>query len=289
MKTRGFTLIELSIVLVIVGLVVGGILASRELVVVSHVHAQVSQLTRINASVNAFKLKYQCLPGDCAKATQLFTAGAQPEQVQNGNGDGLITGYMDSTYLTTSAEENGAWLPWTLSTAEYSNVFDHLAAAGMFPLAQYDETDAASSNRPGRGYPRMAIESAGSGATTSGPGGVLVGWEPSLSYVPAGHKIRLGACRAGEIYGWPATALGFPCGLNPWEAEPLDRKVDDGRPLSGRMVVTYESYIYRVPGAPWASALTGGCALNNSLTDNAYVNEASGLFRECAVSIVADF
>ena len=77
---RGFTLVELSIVLVIIGLIIGGILAGQSMVSNSKVTAQVQQYGQLDAQVMAFKTRYNgYLPGDVP-----FLGSQQ-------NGDGLIT------------------------------------------------------------------------------------------------------------------------------------------------------------------------------------------------------
>lgn len=60
----GFTLIELSIVLVIIGLIVGGVLVGRDLISAAAVRAQVSQIEGYNRATNTFRGKYNALPGD---------------------------------------------------------------------------------------------------------------------------------------------------------------------------------------------------------------------------------
>lgn len=60
----GFTLIELSIVLVIIGLIVGGVLVGQDLIKASEIRATVSQYEKFNASVYTFRGKYNGLPGD---------------------------------------------------------------------------------------------------------------------------------------------------------------------------------------------------------------------------------
>ena len=65
----GFTLIELSIVLVIIGLIVGGILVGRDLISAAAVRAQISQIEKFNTAVNTFFGKFQAVPGDMDPAT----------------------------------------------------------------------------------------------------------------------------------------------------------------------------------------------------------------------------
>ena len=83
MRTRyphnsGFTLIELSIVLVIIGLIVGGVLVGQNLIAAATVRAQITQIEKYNQAVNTFYGKYQALPGDMNVATASqygFTVG----------------------------------------------------------------------------------------------------------------------------------------------------------------------------------------------------------------------
>lgn len=64
---KGFTLVELSIVLVIIGLLIGGILVAQSMVSTAKISAQVSQISQFDAGVMNFRTKYNALPGD-AKA-----------------------------------------------------------------------------------------------------------------------------------------------------------------------------------------------------------------------------
>ena len=63
-RRSGFTLIELSIVLVIIGLLVGGILVGQDLIRAAGAHAQISQIEKYNSAVNTFYGKYGAMPGD---------------------------------------------------------------------------------------------------------------------------------------------------------------------------------------------------------------------------------
>ena len=57
-KSAGFTLIELSIVLVIIGLIIGGVLVGRDLIAAAQVRAQISQIEKYQTAVNTFRGKY---------------------------------------------------------------------------------------------------------------------------------------------------------------------------------------------------------------------------------------
>ena len=60
----GFTLIEVSIVLVIIGLLAGGVLVGRDLIEAAKIRQQITQIEQFKAAVNTFRAKYNALPGD---------------------------------------------------------------------------------------------------------------------------------------------------------------------------------------------------------------------------------
>lgn len=101
-RHSGFTLIELSIVLVIIGLIVGGILVGRDLIKAAELRQVIGTVEKLNTAVSAFRTKYDCLPGDCATATNFFPQRAFCDPgtnvlvieapTCNGNGDGAIGG-----------------------------------------------------------------------------------------------------------------------------------------------------------------------------------------------------
>jgi prepilin-type N-terminal cleavage/methylation domain-containing protein len=85
MKNKGFTLVELAIVIVIIGLLVGGVLAGQELIAQAKVRSDIKRIMQIKAVSATFYSKYNAVPGDFNKANlMLGTTGA------NGNGDGQI-------------------------------------------------------------------------------------------------------------------------------------------------------------------------------------------------------
>lgn len=88
LRYAGFTLIELSIVLVIIGLIVGGVLVGQDLIEAAKLRSQLSQIESYNTAANTFRIKYSGLPGDLRNAAAL---GFQARTVANiGNGDRFI-------------------------------------------------------------------------------------------------------------------------------------------------------------------------------------------------------
>ena len=90
-KQGGFTLIELSIVLVIIGLIVGGVLVGQDLISAAEVRAQMSQVEKTNTAVNTFRVKYNGLPGDISNASTFgFDDNSTRGGANLGDGDGQI-------------------------------------------------------------------------------------------------------------------------------------------------------------------------------------------------------
>jgi prepilin-type N-terminal cleavage/methylation domain-containing protein len=90
MKSRqtGFTLVEIAIVLVIIGLLLGGVLKGQELIFNSKVKATFNLSREMSASLNSYIDRYGQLPGDDTQASTRFPA-ATPVPT-NGNGNGTI-------------------------------------------------------------------------------------------------------------------------------------------------------------------------------------------------------
>jgi len=88
-RSRGFTLVEIAIVLVIIGLLLGGVLQGQSLIDSARVKNIVQQATSLTAAVNAYQDKFHALPGDDVQGTT-----HAPGATGNGNGDGQIDEYQ---------------------------------------------------------------------------------------------------------------------------------------------------------------------------------------------------
>ena len=89
---RGFTLVELAIVLVIIGLVIAAVLKGQELIVSARLKSTINQVDGIRAATNTFRDKYNNLPGDFANAQVRIGDIAGVTWAALGDGDGVIEG-----------------------------------------------------------------------------------------------------------------------------------------------------------------------------------------------------
>ena len=104
-QQSGFTLVEIAIVLVIIGLLLGGILKGQELINSAKVKNLANDFRVIPTYIYAFQDKFKSLPGDDSAATAHMTTCTAP--CQNGNGNGVINGNWNS--LTATDE---TWQFW---------------------------------------------------------------------------------------------------------------------------------------------------------------------------------
>jgi prepilin-type N-terminal cleavage/methylation domain-containing protein len=121
-KAAGFTLVEIAIVLVIIGLLLGGILKGQEMIAQARIKNAINDFNGVTVAITSYQDRYRALPGDDQNATTRWT-------VQNpgkGNGDGVIAGKYNAndTSGTGGAPADG----------KESNLFwQHLRIAGFVP------------------------------------------------------------------------------------------------------------------------------------------------------------
>jgi prepilin-type N-terminal cleavage/methylation domain-containing protein len=225
-KSSGFTLIELSVVLVIIGLIASGILIGRDLIRSAEMRKVQSQFEAINSAVNTFQNKYNCLAGDCANATTFF--GADPTcsvhpgyffndtpgaPTCNGDGDGRLD--ANNTYY------------------EMTTFWQHMAYAGLlsgsytggWPTAAQQPAFIPGVNTPevlGQNSYWLAFDGDNSVLFKSIPGF-------ATTIVPGSFGTVLG------VNGYSVN--GQLRMFTPTEAQALDTKYDDGNPASGHILV----------------------------------------------------
>lgn len=246
---KAFSLVELSIVLVILGLLTGSILAGQSLIRAAELRSLSIDLTKYNTAVRTFQDKYIGLPGDMPNATRFwgiaggttgndaacYAVATTSTPTCNGNGDGWI-----ETFLYNGSDRLLAW--------------KHLANAGLVE-GSYTGRDGAPTQGdwnspsfyiPGTNVPRARI---GDSAYH------LLGL---TSAIPAGNPQYFEGPYGFNVIGLTRSVL------RPEEAWNIDVKMDDGRPGLGR-VFGYKASSTWEPGCTTTDAPgTSEWAVSNS-------------------------
>ena len=113
-QQQGFTLVEIAIVLVIIGLLLGGILKGQEMITQAKIKNVIGDFSGISAAFYGYQDRYRQLPGDdgCAGDTNVITAmcggatGRWTTNTSSGSGNGRVTGYYNSQ---TDTDESRLW------------------------------------------------------------------------------------------------------------------------------------------------------------------------------------
>jgi prepilin-type N-terminal cleavage/methylation domain-containing protein len=98
-QQRGFTLIEIAIVLVIIGLLLGGVLKGQELINSAKVKNMATDLRNIPIFIYGYQDKFKRLPGDDKSADA--NVGAPATHI--GDGDGTIEGDWNATAIANES------------------------------------------------------------------------------------------------------------------------------------------------------------------------------------------
>jgi prepilin-type N-terminal cleavage/methylation domain-containing protein len=202
---RGFTLIELSIVLVIIGLILGGVLVGRDLIETAAVRAEIAQVQQLDTAVTTFRVKYACLPGDCNNIS-MFLPGAI-----NGNGNGSID-------FCSSGDTGSCNSP----NDEHMNVFPQL---GQAKLIAGSFSNIASANAVGVNYPAAKLGQGAVGAfgwNGSGDGSTYTEWYFTTS---TSYDVPESGWAAYDNFNSGSTKSNY---FTSHQAAAIDSKIDDG-------------------------------------------------------------
>jgi prepilin-type N-terminal cleavage/methylation domain-containing protein len=247
---QAFSLVELSIVLVILGLLIGGILSGQSLIRAAELRAVSTEYARYFTSAQTFRDKYFALPGDMNNATAFWnTAASCP---------GTNT-TPSSSALTCNGDGNGI-IDISATSQEHFRFWQHLANAGLIEGSYTGVTDSASSPlfaTLNKNVPGSKLSRAGWYA--------LHGW----GEVPAADT-NLFEGSYGAIYLFGAPGGNYTEGpvLKAEEAWNIDTKSDDGKPGLGKIRI-FERHTNCHDGGVQATpiATTANYALNSTISD----------------------
>jgi len=214
-KQKGFTLIELSIVIVIIGLIIAGVVAGQSIVKQAQLRAIVTEQDQIRVSLNSFKLQFDAVPGDFKDASDYWGTDCHATDDDICNGDGNKKILMSGT--TKLNESYYAW--------------HHLALAGLYS-GSFTPGDGSivgdiGVNIPASKFPNtgitLAYDDSSAGATniTAGDGD-----DTSGNGRDANKNVMM---FGGEVASDIANATMFTAA----QAKGIDDKIDDGNPTQG--------------------------------------------------------
>jgi prepilin-type N-terminal cleavage/methylation domain-containing protein len=279
-NNSGFTLVELAIVIVIIGLLVGGVLQGQELIKQAQIRSAMSSIQGYNAAINTFRAKYNEMPGDISRAGTFGVDRPKGGSVNvditytsgTSNGDGNGNGTLESATAATTLTG------MTIINAEIANFWTHL---GNAQLVKGNYPWVATTATAGTTFPSMPV---GTGIVAVSAGG-LTYW-----VIGTANTLTRASGITSTVLGGTVPGTGSNGTLSPSEAFGIDGKLDDGSPATGAAVV-----ISAGSGSSGAVAATGltvltltgtGSCLASATTYNIAGTQAD--VKSCLLAVRAD-
>lgn len=196
-KTQnGFTLVELAIALMVIGLLIGGVLKGQELIENARVTAFVREIKSYDTAAMIFRNTYGALPGDIKRPNRIPNC---TEEICNvgGNGNGRL--HWDDT---------------NPGGRETHNFFPHMVKAGMLKGPEGNSTQVGVFDARDQFFPNSPLD----------------------YLITINHLDNVGFALASKHNGnyyslyWEGDTTGAPSTKS---LMAIDEKIDDGNPFQG--------------------------------------------------------
>lgn len=220
--TKGFTLIELAIALMVIGLLIGGVLKGQELINNARIIKTVKQVQDYKAAVQIFRSTYDAWPGDIRTPSRIPNCTGLPCMAA-GNGNTILDPVGGSLYvnnITTQA-------PFVY-TGDARNFWRHLSKAGLITGINDNSTTYPTPFEWGVDFPAAPYD--GTGFVP-----FQLGWQGLNGII----MMHTDASTRGAVLAK--------------DAAQIDRKIDDGKPFYQGDVMVTDDY------GPGRAALAATC------------------------------
>ena len=152
---QGFTLVEIGVVLLIIGLLLGAVLKGQELIASARVNNLISSMNGYKAAIYAFQDRYRMMPGDSSAAATKVGTGAVNCTVSCD--DGLIS-YMHNASLVNNHLSAAGFYSGPAGTVESNDgpgpaTFLNNPGGGPIFVANMGFVDNSHNNSVGTGLP----------------------------------------------------------------------------------------------------------------------------------------
>lgn len=204
----GLSLVELAIVMVAVGLMIGGVLKGMELVQNARINSTIKEVQSVKSAVGAFRDKYMALPGDFFEADTVLPDCTAANFCLNGDEDGWV-GMGSGDGLSSIVSDQ----------PETVQFWKHLAVTDM--ITGIDTSADWQNPELGVTHPRAAIG-----------GGYEFFYDPNLF-----RRWPTNVLRLNQVIITPGVDRTTIGAVSPHVAAQIDRKMDDGNSRSGNLII----------------------------------------------------
>ena len=247
-KNKGFTLIELTIVLMVLFLIAGGIIGGKSLIDSAKVYSIISELDDHQKRIKSFQTKYFALPGDMEDAADYWPG------VGNGNGN--------QRYLAKEPDIALIWKHLTNADIMKGNYTGTLAAGDAEVIGS---TSPQSNTFSHAGFGMLTVSAAEMNAggyfSTMKPHNNYLTYGSDESHAPTGSSNPVKRIMNGSI----STDMAYS----------IDKKIDDGLPGTGNILA--------YPPTPSGGAVLPYCATGDDPSTAKYALSNTGA-TDCAIA-----